>query len=82
MKEREKEIGVAPRPDEEVTIGDLRRLGEARIDDHQLAAARAQGREAPAHVGRRHDAPLETTGFAPTTRKNAVRSMSGIGKRS
>ncbi len=42
VQEREQEIGVAARLDEQVLVGDGRRLGAPRVDDDQASAARAQ----------------------------------------
>ncbi len=42
----------------DVLVGLLGGLGATRIDDHDLAAALAHAAQAPAHVGRGHDAAV------------------------
>ncbi len=56
--EREQERGVAAGPDRHELVGVARGLGAARVDDDDLAAARADRADARLHVGTGHRAPL------------------------
>ena len=58
VQQREQQQRVRARADEVVSVGDLGRLGAARVDHHEPAAARAQRLEARADVGRRHQAAV------------------------
>ena len=67
---REQERRVAAGADRDVLVGLARRLGAARVDDDELAAALADARAgAPRMSGAVRTLPFETTGFAPTQRK-------------
>jgi hypothetical protein len=54
--EQEKDVGAGP--DEMVLVGHRRRLGAARIDHHDLAAARAQRLGLAAEIGHRPQAAV------------------------
>lgn len=58
VHQREQQEGVGAGPDEEVPVGELRRLGAPRVDHDELAAAPAQRPEARTGVRRRHQAAL------------------------
>ncbi len=58
MDHREQQHRVGARPDEQVAIGALRRLGAPRIEDDHAAAAGLDRLEPPPHVRRRHEAAV------------------------
>ena len=58
VDDREQQQRVGPRADEVVLVGLARGARAPRVDDDDLAAARADGAQAAAHVGRGHQAAV------------------------
>ncbi|MCY1359028.1 hypothetical protein D9M69_455820 [compost metagenome] len=58
VQHAEQQRGVLSRTDEQVLVGNRRRLAAPRIDHHQLAAARLERLEALLHVRHGHDAAV------------------------
>ena len=58
VHQREEECGIGAGADEVVARRDVRRLGAARIDDDDLAAAFANRLQSRGDVGHRHDAAV------------------------
>ena len=77
-REQDKRIGA--RADGQVVVGDLRRLGPARVDDDE-PAPRALVRAPARKSGTVMIEPLLAIGLVPISTSRSVRSMSGIGSR-
>jgi hypothetical protein len=69
LRHRKEKGRIATRADRYVLVGFLRGLGAPRVDHDELATALADGAQAPAHVGRRHDATVRDHRVPPRQRK-------------